>query len=94
MPPFILVDGSYYLFRAFHALPPLTTSQGQTTNAIKGALSALQKLMRRMQPTHMAVVFDTPEPTFRHQLSPEYKAHRPAMAIRAVDTDSLPPCNH
>ncbi|AXI02523.1 DNA polymerase I [Aquirhabdus parva] len=79
MPPFILVDGSYYLFRAFHALPPLTTSQGQTTNAIKGALSALQKLMRRMQPTHMAVVFDTPEPTFRHQLSPEYKAHRPAM---------------
>ncbi len=79
MPPFILVDGSYYLFRAFHALPPLTTSQGQTTNAVKGALSALQKLMRRMQPTHMAVVFDTPEPTFRHQLSPEYKAHRPAM---------------
>jgi DNA polymerase-1 len=79
MPPFILVDGSYYLFRAFHALPPLTTSQGQTTNAIKGALSALQKLMRRMQPTHMAVIFDTPEPTFRHMLSPEYKAHRPAM---------------
>jgi DNA polymerase-1 len=79
MPPFILVDGSYYLFRAFHALPPLTTSQGQTTNAIKGALSALQKLMRRMQPTHMAVIFDTPEPTFRHLLSPEYKAHRPAM---------------
>jgi DNA polymerase I len=79
MPPFILVDGSYYLFRAFHALPPLTTSQGQTTNAIKGALSSLQKLMRRMQPTHMAVIFDTPEPTFRHMLSPEYKAHRPAM---------------
>ena len=79
MPPFILVDGSYYLFRAFHALPPLTTSQGQTTNAIKGALSSLQKLMRRMQPTHMAVIFDTPEPTFRHLLSPEYKAHRPAM---------------
>ncbi len=79
MPPFILVDGSYYLFRAFHALPPLTTSQGQTTNAIKGAMSALQKLMRRMQPTHMAVIFDTPEPTFRHQLSPAYKAHRPPM---------------
>jgi DNA polymerase-1 len=79
MPPFILVDGSYYLFRAFHALPPLTTSQGQTTNAIKGAMSALQKLMRRMQPTHMAVIFDTPEPTFRHLLSPAYKAHRPPM---------------
>ncbi len=79
MPPFILVDGSYYLFRAFHALPPLTTSQGLQTNAVKGALSALQKLMRRMQPTHMAVIFDTPEPTFRHELSAEYKAHRPAM---------------
>jgi len=79
MPPFVLVDGSYYLFRAFHALPPLTTSQGLQTNAVKGALSALQKLMRRMQPTHMAVIFDTPEPTFRHELSADYKSHRPAM---------------
>lgn len=78
-PPFILVDGSYYLFRAFHALPPLTTRDGLPTNAIKGALNALNKLMRRFNPTHMAVVFDTPEPTFRHELSAEYKAHRPDM---------------
>ena len=79
MPPFVLVDGSYFLFRAFHALPPLTTSTGLHTNAIRGAISAIQKLMRRTQPTHMAVIFDTPEPTFRHKLSPIYKGDRPSM---------------
>ncbi len=79
MPPFVLVDGSYYLFRAFHALPPLTTSTGLTTNAVRGALSALLKLIRRTQPTHMVVVFDRPEPTFRHKLSPIYKGDRPTM---------------
>ncbi|EZQ02183.1 DNA polymerase I [Acinetobacter sp. Ver3] len=79
MPPFVLVDGSYFLFRAYHALPPLTTSTGLQTNAIRGAISAIQKLMRRVQPTHMAVIFDTPEPTFRHQLSPIYKGDRPSM---------------
>ncbi len=79
MPPFVLVDGSYFLFRAYHALPPLTTSTGLHTNAIRGAISAIQKLMRRMQPTHMAVIFDTPEPTFRHKLSPIYKGDRPTM---------------
>ncbi len=79
LPPFVLVDGSYYLFRTFHGLPPLTTSKGLYTNAIKGTLNSLQKLMRRYQPTHMAVVFDTAEPTFRHELSVDYKAHRPKM---------------
>ena len=79
MPPFVLVDGSYFLFRAFHAIPPLTTSTGLHTNAIRGAISAIQKLMRRTQPTHMAVIFDTPEPTFRHKLSPIYKGDRPSM---------------
>lgn len=79
MPPFVLVDGSYFLFRAFHALPPLTTSTGLHTNAIRGAISAIQKLIRRTQPTHMAVIFDTPEPTFRHELSPIYKGDRPSM---------------
>ena len=79
MPPFVLVDGSYFLFRAYHALPPLTTSTGLHTNAIRGAISAIQKLMRRIQPTHMAVIFDTPEPTFRHELSPIYKGDRPSM---------------
>ncbi|ENV35334.1 DNA polymerase I [Acinetobacter gerneri] len=79
MPPFVLVDGSYFLFRAFHALPPLTTSTGLHTNAVRGAINAIQKLMRRIQPTHMAVIFDTPEPTFRHKLSPIYKGDRPSM---------------
>ncbi|MEG1032344.1 MAG: DNA polymerase I, partial [Acinetobacter sp.] len=57
----------------------LTTSTGLQTNAIRGAISAIQKLMRRIQPTHMAVIFDTPEPTFRHVLSPIYKGDRPSM---------------
>ncbi|MFB2537952.1 MULTISPECIES: DNA polymerase I [unclassified Acinetobacter] len=79
MPPFVLVDGSYFLFRAFHAVPPLTTSQGLHTHAVRGASAAIQKLMRRINPTHMAVIFDTPEPTFRHELSPIYKGDRPSM---------------
>lgn len=79
MPPFVLVDGSYFLFRAFHAVPALTTSTGLHTNAIRGAIAAIQKLQRRVQPTHMAVIFDTPEPTFRHELSAEYKGNRPTM---------------
>ena len=78
-PPFILVDGSYYLFRTYHALPPMMTTQGLHTNAIRGTLNALLKLMRRYHPTHMAVCFDTKSPTFRHQLSADYKASRPPM---------------
>ncbi|MGE8540419.1 DNA polymerase I [Acinetobacter sp. ANC 3813] len=85
MPPFVLVDGSYFLYRAFHALPPLTTSTGLHTNAVRGAISAIQKLMRRTQPTHMAVIFDTPEPTFRHELSPIYKGDRPAMPTELAE---------
>ncbi|MBP2279225.1 DNA polymerase-1 [Psychrobacter sp. PL19] len=80
-PPFILVDGSYYLFRTYHALPPMTTTKGQHTNAIRGTLNALLKVMRRYHPTHMAVCFDTRAPTFRHQLSTDYKAARPPMDI-------------
>ena len=79
-PPFILVDGSYYLFRTYHALPKtMMTTQGLMTNAIKGTLNALHKLMRRYHPTHMAVAFDTKSPTFRHTMSEEYKANRPKM---------------
>ena len=80
-PPFILVDGSYYLFRTYHALPEMTTTQGQHTNAIRGTLNALLKLMRRYHPTHMAVCFDTKSPTFRHHLSEDYKAGRPPMDV-------------
>lgn len=78
-PPFILVDGSYYLFRTYHALPEMTTSKGLHTNAVKGTLNALLKLMRRYHPTHMAVAFDTKSPTFRHEMSKAYKADRPPM---------------
>lgn len=77
--PLILVDGSSYLYRAFHALPPLTTRDGQPTGAIKGVLSMLHKLVRTYSPEYMAVVFDAPGPTFRDELYPEYKSHRPPM---------------
>lgn len=78
-PPVILVDGSYYLFRCFHGLPPLSNSQGLPTNAIRGVLNALNKLIKKYNPTYMAVAFDTKVPTFRHDLSEAYKAHRPPM---------------
>ncbi|WII95499.1 DNA polymerase I [Moraxella haemolytica] len=78
-PPVVLVDGSYYLFRCFHGLPPLANKNGLPTNAIRGVLNALGKLIKRYHPTHMAVAFDTKAPTFRHELSQAYKAHRPPM---------------
>lgn len=78
-PPVILVDGSYYLFRCFHGLPPLSNQDGLPTNAIRGVLNALGKLIKKYKPTHMAVAFDTKAPTFRHELSDAYKAHRPPM---------------
>ena len=78
-PPVILVDGSYYLFRCFHGLPPLSNQDGLPTNAIRGVLNALGKLIKKYKPTHMAVAFDTKAPTFRHELSDLYKAHRPPM---------------
>lgn len=78
-PPVILVDGSYYLFRCFHGLPPLSNQDGLPTNATRGVLNALGKLMKKYNPTHMAVAFDTKAPTFRHELSDAYKAHRPPM---------------
>ena len=85
-PPFILVDGSYYLFRTYHALPKtMQNTQGLTTNAIRGTLNALLKLMRRYHPTYMAVCFDTKSPTFRHQLSEDYKAGRPPIDAELVE---------
>jgi len=78
-PPFILVDGSSYLFRAFHALPPLTNSRGEATGAIVGVINMLRKLIGDYKPEHMAVVFDAPGDTFRNEIYEEYKAHRPPM---------------
>ena len=75
----LLVDGSSYLYRAYHALPPLTTSQGEPTGAIHGVLSMLHKLIRDEQPELIAVVMDAPGKTFRDELYAEYKANRPPM---------------
>ncbi|GAB6069017.1 DNA polymerase I [Thiomicrorhabdus hydrogeniphila] len=77
--PFILVDGSSYLFRAFHAMPPLTNSKGQATGAIFGVINMLGKLIEQYQPEKMAVIFDAKGKTFRHEMYSEYKAHRPPM---------------
>jgi DNA polymerase-1 len=77
--PLVLVDGSGYLYRAFHALPPLTTAAGQPTNAVLGVVNMLYKLLDDYEPTEMAVVFDAPGKTFRSDLYSEYKANRPAM---------------
>ncbi|GEA03200.1 DNA polymerase I [Alteromonas sp. KUL17] len=78
-PPFILVDGSSYLFRAFHGLPPLTNSKGQDTGAIYGVVNMLKSLIKQYNPTHMAVIFDAKGKTFRDDIYKEYKANRPPM---------------
>ena len=77
-----LVDGSSYIFRAYHALPPLSRkSDGLQVNAVLGFCNMLWKLMRDMKPedkpTHLAVIFDKSEKTFRNELYKDYKAHRP-----------------
>ncbi len=96
----ILVDGTAYLYRAFHALPPLTTSDGTPTGAIHGVLNMLAKLMRDMAPSRIAVVFDAPGKTFRDELFEDYKAHRPPMPddlrsqieplLEAIEAQGLP----
>ncbi len=78
-PPLILVDGSSYLYRAFHALPPLSNSRGEPTGALHGVVNMLLKFTKEQHPEHIAVVFDAPGRTFRDDLFAEYKAHRPAM---------------
>jgi DNA polymerase-1 len=78
-PPLLLIDGSSYLYRAFHALPPLSNSKGQPTGAVRGVLNMLRSLLKEYSPTHVAVVFDAPGKTFRDDLFAEYKAHRPPM---------------
>jgi len=77
--PLILVDGSSYLFRAFHAMPPLTNSEGHPTGAIFGVINMIGKLLEQYQPEHIAIIFDAKGKTFRNEMYPEYKAHRPPM---------------
>ncbi|MET0020490.1 MAG: DNA polymerase I [Candidatus Thiodiazotropha sp. 6PLUC1] len=78
-PPFVLVDGSSYLFRAYHALPELSNSKGEPTGAIVGVLNMLRRLFNDYRPEHIAVVFDAPGGSFRNEIYPEYKANRPPM---------------
>ncbi|MEW8693260.1 MAG: DNA polymerase I, partial [Candidatus Thiodiazotropha endolucinida] len=77
--PFVLVDGSSYLFRAYHALPDLSNSQGEPTGAIVGVLNMLRRLISDFDPDYMVVVFDAPGGSFRNEIYPEYKANRPPM---------------
>jgi DNA polymerase-1 len=78
-PDLVLVDGSSYLYRAFHALPPFTNSRGEPTGAVFGVLNMLNKFLKDYEPERIAVVFDAPGKTFRDDLFAEYKAHRPPM---------------
>ena len=77
--PLILVDGSSYLFRAYHSPPHLTNSKGEATGAIYGVVNMLKSLLRQYNPSQMVVVFDAKGPTFRNTMYAEYKAHRPPM---------------
>ncbi|MFZ7174145.1 DNA polymerase I [[Pasteurella] aerogenes] len=77
--PLVLVDGSSYLYRAFHAFPPLTNSLGEPTGAMYGVLNMLKSLIAQVQPTHIAVVFDAKGKTFRDEMFEQYKSHRPPM---------------
>ena len=79
MPRLLLVDGSNYLFRAYHALPPLMTSNGEPTGAIKGFNGMLKNVASLVQPDYKACIFDAPGKNFRHAIFADYKANRPPM---------------
>ncbi len=79
LPTFVIVDGSSYLYRAFHALPPLHNSKGLPTGAVYGVINMLRKLINDYPTEYIAVVFDAKGKTFREDLYKEYKAHRPVM---------------
>jgi len=98
--PFVVVDGSSYLFRAYHAIRDLNSSKGEPTNAIFGVLNMLFSLLDKYEPKHIAVVFDAPGKTFRDDLFADYKANRPPMPddlrpqieplVQAVEAIGLP----
>ena len=79
MPTLYIIDGSAYIYRAYHAIQSLSTSQGLATNAVYGFTTILRRLMKERQPDYLAVAFDTKGPVFRHALYKEYKANRPPM---------------
>ena len=86
----VLVDGSYYLFRAYHAMPGLTNAKNEPTGAIYGVINMLRRLIKDESPDYFAVVFDAKGKSFRHDLYPEYKANRPpAPADLVVQIEPL-----
>ena len=95
-----LIDGSGFIFRAYHAMPPLTNPQGTPVGAVYGFVNMVRKLMEGKQCDHVAVVFDAARHTFRNRIYPEYKAHRPpapddlipqfAIVREATDALNLP----
>ena len=82
--PLILIDGSSWLHRAFNALPALSTRAGEPTGALYGVLNMLRRLLADYRPDYLAVVFDAPGPTFRHEWFADYKAHRPPLDPQLV----------
>ena len=83
--PLILVDGSSYLYRAYHALPPLMSSKNQPTGAIRGVISMIKKILLDHPNSPLAVIFDAKGKTFRHEMYREYKANRPPMPEDLVE---------
>ena len=79
MPELYLIDGSAYIYRAYHAVKPLSNSKGQPTHAVYGFLAILRRLLKERHPEYLAIAFDTRGPVFRHQLYDQYKANRPPM---------------
>src|SRR3989338_4733530 len=84
MQKFFIFDAHGYMHRAYHALPPLTTSQGQPVGALYGFARMLLKVLKEHQPDYLAVCFDTPEPTHRHKQFPEYKATRKKADLELI----------
>nr|MCS5549419.1 DNA polymerase I [SAR86 cluster bacterium] len=83
--PLILIDGSSYLYRAYHALPPLMSSKNQPTGAIRGVISMVKKILIDHPNSPLAVIFDAKGKTFRHEMYKEYKANRPPMPEDLVE---------
>ena len=74
-----LIDGSAYIYRAYHAITPLSNSRGVPTHAVFGFVNIVHRLLREKNPEYMAVAFDSRGPVFRHEMYPAYKANRPPM---------------
>ena len=85
----VLVDGSSYLYRAYHALPKLTSSRGEATGAIHGVLNMINKLVAEETTEHFVVIFDAPGKTFRDELFNEYKANSPPIQMTCENKSIL-----